>query len=92
MSGVPSPGLPVTVKFVPSTAVPRVKSTNTVESTPNGAQGWFFKEYALLRAYNRTEAKPEIEMLFWGRYGADLNRMLERRVPELITGHGPWVV
>jgi len=54
--------------------------------------GWFFKEYALLRAYNRTEAKPEIEMLFWGRYGADLNRMLERRVPELITGHGPWVV
>lgn len=52
----------------------------------------YLKEYCLLRAYNRAEAKPEIEATFWQAHGRSLNTLLENFTPALLTGRGPWVV
>lgn len=52
----------------------------------------YVKEYALLRAWNKTEAKAEIESMFMQRSGFELRKMLEDRTPLLMGGTGPWVV
>lgn len=49
-------------------------------------------DWALVRAYNRDEAIPQLEMQFVSQHQADIARLFEERDPALVTGRGPWTV
>jgi len=52
----------------------------------------YVKEYTLVRAWNKTEAKADLEANFMQKSGFELRKMLEDRIPLIMGGSGPWVV
>lgn len=49
-------------------------------------------DWALVKAYNRDEAIPQMEMQYVQQHKADLDMLFELRDPQILTGQGPWVV
>lgn len=88
----PSAATALTVRYVPE--APFLVLNETVDSNSPFPEAFddMLVQFVLVRAYNRVEAKAIVEQNFYETFGRELDRLLEERMPILLTGYGPWVV
>ena len=90
----PTSHITITIRYIPSATTLEYDEDDSTNSDIPLAEEFlpYIKDYVLLRAYNKNEAKADIETQFMVQNKSSILRILEDRLPIEMEGCGPWVV